>query len=236
MLRVVITEYPKSGGSWVVSMLGDTLGICKRDIYVKDGYDLFDIWQHPWYEGANDLGLTKSCVIKSHEFPKSSLIAFPAHFVHLVRDGRDLVISKYFYEKYFCVANGIYEKFEVAFDDYLKAIASEWKEYITVWLEHIQYFYRYEDFLRDPFSMIQKLLMSLNISFLEEKIRYAVQNNTKRKFKKSLDKVFQYNTFVRKGTRGDWRHHFGDEHIRAFKEIAGDMLILLGYEKDLDWQ
>lgn len=39
----------------------------------------------------------------------------------------------------------------------------------------------------------------------------------------------------RKGVIGDWRNHFTDEHIVAFKEVAGRHLITLGYEHDLDW-
>lgn len=39
----------------------------------------------------------------------------------------------------------------------------------------------------------------------------------------------------RKGVIGDWRNHFTDEHIAAFKEVAGPHLITLGYERDLDW-
>lgn len=39
----------------------------------------------------------------------------------------------------------------------------------------------------------------------------------------------------RRGVIGDWRNHFTDEHIAAFKEIAGRHLITLGYEHDLDW-
>lgn len=39
----------------------------------------------------------------------------------------------------------------------------------------------------------------------------------------------------RKGAIGDWRNHFTDEHKAAFKDIAGDLLIALGYESDLDW-
>ena len=39
----------------------------------------------------------------------------------------------------------------------------------------------------------------------------------------------------RKGAIGDWRNHFTDEHKAAFKDIAGDLLVELGYESDLDW-
>ena len=39
----------------------------------------------------------------------------------------------------------------------------------------------------------------------------------------------------RKGEIGDWRNHFTDEHRDAFKKVAGDLLIQLGYEDNLDW-
>lgn len=39
----------------------------------------------------------------------------------------------------------------------------------------------------------------------------------------------------RKGEAGDWQNHFNAEHKQAFKEMYGDLLIRLGYEKDLNW-
>jgi hypothetical protein len=41
--------------------------------------------------------------------------------------------------------------------------------------------------------------------------------------------------FYRKGVAGDWKNHFTEEDKRAFKALAGDMLIRLGYERDLSW-
>jgi len=39
----------------------------------------------------------------------------------------------------------------------------------------------------------------------------------------------------RKGQTGDWRNHFTDDHRQAFKEVAGDLLVELGYEGDDGW-
>jgi hypothetical protein len=39
----------------------------------------------------------------------------------------------------------------------------------------------------------------------------------------------------RKGTIGQWVEHFSTEHKEAFKKVAGDALVTLGYENDLDW-
>ena len=39
----------------------------------------------------------------------------------------------------------------------------------------------------------------------------------------------------RSGKTGGWREHFTDEHRKLFKEVAGDLLVQLGYEKSNDW-
>ncbi|MFE0565560.1 hypothetical protein ACFW1D_24095 [Priestia megaterium] len=44
----------------------------------------------------------------------------------------------------------------------------------------------------------------------------------------------QSKTF-RTGLQGNWKHEFDEEVIREFKNVAGDWLIKLGYEKNLQW-
>lgn len=39
----------------------------------------------------------------------------------------------------------------------------------------------------------------------------------------------------RSGKTGEWTKYFNDEHKKIFKEVAGDLLIKLGYEKDNNW-
>lgn len=39
----------------------------------------------------------------------------------------------------------------------------------------------------------------------------------------------------RRGQVGSWKEHFREEHKDAFKRVAGELLIQLGYEKSLDW-
>jgi hypothetical protein len=39
----------------------------------------------------------------------------------------------------------------------------------------------------------------------------------------------------RSGKTGGWREHFSDEHKQLFKDVAGDLLVRLGYEKNNDW-
>src|SRR6266542_1835599 len=39
----------------------------------------------------------------------------------------------------------------------------------------------------------------------------------------------------RTGKTGGWKEHFTEEHKKLFKEIANDLLVKLGYEKNNDW-
>lgn len=39
----------------------------------------------------------------------------------------------------------------------------------------------------------------------------------------------------RSGKTGGWREHFTEKHKELFKDIAGDLLVKLGYEENNDW-
>ncbi len=39
----------------------------------------------------------------------------------------------------------------------------------------------------------------------------------------------------RSGKTGEWKKYFTEEHKKIFKEVAGDLLVRLGYEKDNHW-
>ena len=46
---------------------------------------------------------------------------------------------------------------------------------------------------------------------------------------------YRKSSTFRKGIVGDWMNHMTPEHKAAFKEVAGQLLIDLGYEADEDW-
>ena len=39
----------------------------------------------------------------------------------------------------------------------------------------------------------------------------------------------------RSGKTGGWKQHFTEEHKKLFKDVAGDLLVKLGYERDNSW-
>ncbi len=234
---IVVSEFPKSGGSWIVSMLGKALWIPCRDIYVQPGFNLFDFRQHPWYSDVDVPDHPVQSVIKSHELPGSAAVAVDATQVHLVRDGRDVVVSKYFFERDFCVKNGIIESFDHDFDAFVEHQSREWAHYVTRWEDQPDVVtIRYESFLANPVGELGALVATLTGVTLEgDFLADVVAQFTRERFSASLDSAFKHNTFVRKGIRGDWINHFSEKNVRAFQAGAGEALCRLGYESNSAW-
>lgn len=165
----------------------------------------------------------------------------------IFRDPRDVVVSHVFYiaemlpdhhhHKYYAEELHSFDErlmvsilglpdADVEFPDIAKRF-----EFYTAWLNHPEVLtLHFEDFIHDRratlgqvFDHVSKRVPKLPISrekaldLLEESINPA--NSP---------------TF-RSGKTGEWKKYFNDEHKRIFKEIAGELLIKLGYEKDLDW-
>jgi len=237
-LYIIVTEYPKSGGSWLTSMIGDSLGISKRDIYVTD-----DVLKNPdnkyyknirkidWYAGFESVNAIPPCVVKSHELPGSPLVRPDAKMIHLLRDGRDVAVSRYFFNKVFCVNNGLIEKFDIPFEQYITTIAHEWNQYMRAWLQHDIPTIKYEDLLTNTNHALMNLLDQLGLEYSVNQVHDAIVANEKKQFRARLAPVYADNSFVRKCIIGDWKNHFTKNQERIFYDIAGDMLDKLNYTK-----
>ena len=216
-------------------MLADALALPKRDIYISDGVrTAFDLGTHPWYADAATWNVGDACVVKSHERPDSPLTASlgtpGTATIHLIRDGRDVTVSKYFFERDFCVRNGILPSFERAFDAYVTQTAAEWRDFVNAWSGRADAECRYEAFLDDPVAAATAVLEAVGRPTSGEAVRAAVAANTRERFARSLDATFAHNTFVRVGRAGDWVNHFGPADRAAFARVAGELLRALGYE------
>ncbi|MGO4222722.1 sulfotransferase domain-containing protein [Lysobacter sp. TAF61] len=231
---IVVSEFPKSGGSWIVSLLGAALQVPCRDLYVRPGFDLFDISSHPWYRDVEAPDFPVASVIKSQELPGSTAVDFDATFVHLVRDGRDVVTSKFFFERDFCVKNGISASFDEAFGTYSERQAREWAAYVDAWKRQKDVpTIRYESFLADPVRSVGALVETLTgSSHRIEYLEAVVQRFARERFADSLASTFKYNTFVRRGVSGDWQNHFSNEVLAAFLAAAGQALEAFGYSSE----
>lgn len=95
---------------------------------------------------------------------------------------------------------------------------------------------RYEDLLENPEQEIGRLLEFLGADTSEQAVTRSIEAGSFEKWTKGRERGQEdSSSFFRKGVAGDWQNAFTEEDKRIFKEMAGDLLIELGYEKDKDW-
>jgi hypothetical protein len=94
---------------------------------------------------------------------------------------------------------------------------------------------RYEDLLEQPMKETGRLLKFLGADDGEETVRRCVEATSFERMARRRRGEEESSSFYRKGVAGDWKNVFTAEDKRIFKEVAGDLLIELGYERDNDW-
>jgi hypothetical protein len=89
---------------------------------------------------------------------------------------------------------------------------------------------RFEDFINRPEETFGLMLDEV------EKTGYRIptQRPEARRILAESIQPRKSHTF-RSGTVGGWREHFTPEHKRLFLDVAGDLLLSLGYEQGDDW-
>ena len=94
---------------------------------------------------------------------------------------------------------------------------------------------QYESLLERPVEEVRRLLEFLGADGSEETAKRCVE---KTRFERSTNRKRgqeDSSSRSRKGVAGDWRVTFTEEDKRVFKEVAGNLLIKLGYEEDASW-
>ncbi|MBI5945499.1 MAG: sulfotransferase [Chloroflexi bacterium] len=185
-----------------------------------------------------------------------------AKIVNIVRDGRDVLISERFRnfveESKFLTTEdkriiADLKVDSVPFTDgrrsiftetFIRNIASRWVKDLTESDGEAQRLYtgsyhtlRYEDLLETPFDEMKKLWKFLGV----KKINNALDKTIKAEMSSNPDEEWQAKrnegiaSFLPKGQAGNWSRLFTARDKSIFKEVAGEMLVKWGYEKDLNW-
>ena len=245
----LVTEYPKSGGTWLSQMVSDSLCL-------------------PF--PRNRIPIPRRSLFHGHYLPSRSFGKLKK-IIWLVRDGRDVVVSSYFHgliwnEKTVLNPKSVLRKRKLlGFADYsdVKAnlpayieflfthVPSElrhftysgnWSSFNDNWLN--QKFIspeelisvRYEDLLASPLQILNRIVISTTFNVpargeLEDIVdRFSFQTQTGRRPGEE-----NRQSFIRKGVAGDWKNYFSAESAKLFNQYAGKTLIKLGYEPDDSW-
>ncbi|MEM6299905.1 MAG: sulfotransferase domain-containing protein [Bacteroidota bacterium] len=232
---VLVSEFPKSGGTWFSQMLADALNI-----------------PFPRNRIPNDT----PCLLHGHHLYKKNF----GKMIGVVRDGRDIMVSAYHHfllknDKNTDYAINFYRQ-RVPFDDYDNIEANmsafiiymfegyakrpryfDWSEFTSQCIDDPNIcLIKYEDLLKQASEKLNEAISFLGYPSVKEKQldkiveAYSFKNLTKRKPGEESKQ-----SFLRKGVAGDWKNYFNHESRQVFDQYGGETLIKLGYEKDNKW-
>ncbi len=231
----IVTEYPKSGGTWIAQILGHYLNIpFPRNRFLP----------------------LSSCVVHCHQLYTPLM----RNVVCVIRDGRDVVVSAYFYMLFHNEKNSplIVKRTRQAlqFTDYddIEKNLSQFIEYLFIreprrflhfsWCEFLDSwenragccFVRYEDMLNGAAEAMKSIVEQLTKEEANmERLRLAEEIFSFNRQKENSPNHSAGQNFLRKGVSGDWKNYFNRDSMEIFDQLAGDHLVRWGYEKDRQW-
>jgi hypothetical protein len=200
----------------------------------------------------------------SAEFVEEIGAIYPeARVIHIIRDGRDVAVSTmhhmWNYPKY---EGGIYdlEPEELRKRDAYRGgslvppaeslftkerliqIAMSWSTEVGRVIEDGPALLgsnytevRYEHLLERPVEEVRRFLGFLGTDGSEETAKRCVEMASFERGSGRTRGQEDSSSRSRKGIVGDWENVFTERDRELFKEVAGDLLIKLGYEKSNDW-
>jgi len=181
----------------------------------------------------------------AHE-PYLSLLTSPDWATFFIyRDPRDMLVSHVFYATNMYSGHGMHQYYtetltsmeerlnaaiEGVADPALSGVRQRYDAYLA-WLDCPEILcLRYEDLILDRDAALGRLLEYLAARGFEPGLtRFQAVETLKARIAPQKSGTF------RKGKPGNWREHFTDANKSRFKEVAGDLLIHLGYEQSNDW-
>jgi len=164
----------------------------------------------------------------------------------IYRDPRDLLVSQVFFATDMYEEHGMHEyynslsDFSARLNVAITGIDREGLRMVSVkqrydgvfqWLEQKNVMcIRFEDLINNRDATLNSMLDEV------EKTGYKIPTPREKAISVLVDAIQpkKSHTF-RSGKTGGWKEHFTDEHKKLFKDVAGDLLVRLGYEKNNDW-
>jgi hypothetical protein len=164
----------------------------------------------------------------------------------IYRDPRDMLVSQVFFATDMHDEHGMYgyynslpdfgARLKVAISgidkDGLKMVSVKQRyEGVFQWLEQKNVMcIRFEDLIHNRDVTLNTMLDEV------EKTGYKISTPREKALSVLVEAIQprKSHTF-RSGKTGGWKQYFTEEHKRLFKDVAGDLLVNLGYEKTNDW-
>jgi hypothetical protein len=162
-----------------------------------------------------------------HHFPNSK-------FIHVIRDGRDTACSLKIFPKYRIVNGKRYERDTL---NPLDQCIMRWVRDVSAgisWREDPRYLeVKYENLIVNTENTLREVFKLLNEPWEDQVLEYYKKRDSRRK-----SRIVQnpgVNTPIYTTSFNRWKKEFNEDDEILFKELAGDLLIKLGYEENNDW-
>jgi hypothetical protein len=164
----------------------------------------------------------------------------------IYRDPRDMLVSQVFFATDMHEEHGMHDYYNSLPDfgarlnvaitgidrDGLKMVSVKQRyEGVFQWLEQRDVMcIRFEDLINNRDVTLNAMLDEV------EKNGYKIPTPREKALPILVDAIQpkKSHTF-RSGKTGGWKEHFTEEHKNLFKDVAGGLLVKLGYEKDNEW-
>lgn len=188
-------------------------------------------------------------VASAHLFARPDVIKrvsshkFVPYFIF--RDPRDVVVSHVFYVTDM-EARHVHHEYYQSLPDFntrlnvsmlgrpdtkteFLNIADRFAPYLG-WLEHDEILaIHFEDLIHERAATLTRIMDHLLPRAPLPTTRQLILNSLETSINPKKSPTF------RSGKTGEWKKYFTDQHKKIFKDVAGDLLIKLGYEKDSEW-
>jgi hypothetical protein len=164
----------------------------------------------------------------------------------IYRDPRDMLVSQVFFATDMHEEHGMHayyqslpdfrERLKVAITgidrEGLKMVSVKQRyEGVFEWLEQPSVMcIRFEDLINNRDTTLNSMLDEV------EKTGYKIPTPREKALEVLVEAIQpkKSHTF-RSGKAGGWKEYFAEEHKSLFKDVAGDLLVRLGYEENNDW-
>ena len=246
-------SFPKSGTHLLDQIL---LGFSKIAPYVTRLHSFY-----AEYEGESGVKRTPeqalawldtlhTCdVASAHLFARPAAVArvcspnFIPYFIF--RDPRDVVVSHVFYVTDM-EARHVHHAYYQALPDFnarlnisilgrpnadveFPNITDRFAPYLD-WLDHPEVLsIHFEDLINDRTATLNRIVDHFLARVPLQTPRQLILDSLESSINPIRSPTF------RSGKTGEWKKHFTAEHKKIFKDVAGDLLVKLGYEKNNDW-
>ncbi len=235
---IFIVSYPKSGNTWVRFLIANLIIKEKIEVNFNTIHDIVPEFENTEYSKSINMN---SRFFKSH----SELNTRFSKVIYIIRDGRDAYSSFYNYQKN--KLNEVYS-FKSFLKDKIYKENNSWSSHIESWNNHKIWgsknflLIKYEELLKDTYSILKKIIDFSGLSVSEKEIKSAIHKssfNNMRRLEKEKGRKYQNKDnlafFTRKGVTGDWKNYFDEESVQLFKTLENNTLIKFGYEDDYQW-